>query len=160
MSGGNAKRVCAFFSSGPHYRKVLQGLRARYPDAEVHAVVPPRYPEEAAAALATTVHRTEHDHYGPGDPAALWQLLRWLRGQRFDVFVVMFQSPKLVALARLSGAPERYCHTLDGRYAALRMPLFKQCLSLLSRRAEGRRTYARIHRIVRTRPVEGEDGNP
>ena len=148
-------RVCAFFSSGPHYRKVLTQLRTTYPDAEICAFIPPRYPLEAASALADRVAVSAQDHYALRDWSALVRLVRRFRAERFDVFVVMFDSPRLAILAHLTGAKERWCYTMDGRRKPLRLSLLRQLLVLALRRLRGEWRYAQIRHLA-NQPV-GED---
>ena len=154
-----AKRIGVFYSRGPHFERVVRTLREQYPDAHITAIVPPVYrvsvPEEDVAA----VMETESPHYGPGNVRAGYRLVRRLRGERFDVFAVMFASSALGVLAASSGAPVCLHGTMDGRLVPLSASLPVVLWQILRRVATGRTVYAAAWLAVRCLPVreKGQD---
>lgn len=148
------RRICALYSHGPHYARVLRHLRQAYPEAVVTALVPPGFPNEPLEGLA-------HKRLDMPDAAvdrrglrALRALLPVVRRGRYGLFVVMFDSFRLRLLAALSGARERRCFTADGRFIRLRLSLVRLLADALWRNLRGRVTYWRIRYIVHHRPVE------
>ncbi len=148
-------RLCAFFSRGPHFLRMLRALRAGHPDAEIVAVVPPGFPEDVIGELADITLFTAVPAVGPGRFRALPGLLRQLRAERFTRMVVMFDSPRLRVVARLSGIPERWCFGPDGNYAPMGSAgLLGAMVSGVARRARGWLTWLRIWWVVRTTRIK------
>lgn len=146
--------ICAFYSRGPHFLRLLKHLRTQHPQARITAVVPPAFPAEAALGVATQVIKTQQAQWTLAHQRDLRKLVGVLRGGKYDLFVVMFDSPKLRVLAALSGARARHCYTIDGRYFPLRLALFRQLGSNLARSIRGRLLYAYLHFVVYCRPVQ------
>lgn len=142
-------RVCAYYSRGPHFARNLKTLRQRHPDARIVAVVPPDYPADALAGFADAVEPVGLPADGRRDLRAMLRLARHLRAGRHDLFVVMFDSPKLRLLATLSGARRRECLTIDGRCFPVRFAPLAQFFDAAIRRAWGHLVYARIWFVVR-----------
>lgn len=147
-------RLCAFYSRGPHFQRMLTNLRLQYPEAEIHAVVPPSFPVELLKDLANEVLQTEQTQWSLRSPGALARLVGLLRRGNYDLFVVMFDSPKLRVLAALSGARTRQHFTIDGRMLPLRLALLRQFFGSLQRNVRGRLLYAYLHYVVYTKPVQ------
>lgn len=143
------RRICAYYSRGPHFSRNLKVLRGMYPDAAITALVPPGYPRKPLLGLAESIENTRQAQYAGRDLKAFLALIRQIRKARYDVFVVMFDSPKLRLLGTLSGARERYCLTIDGRYLALRLALLSQAIGAMVRNVHGRLTYLRLWFVVR-----------
>ena len=97
--------ICAFLSKGQNFVDVLRGIRSAYPGASIDAVIPRAYPlSDEERALADRIVETGQAHYGLRDAGPLLRLIRELRASHYDLFVIMFDSPKLRILARLSNA--------------------------------------------------------
>lgn len=148
------KRICAFYSHGPHYRRMLRFLREQHPAAHITALVPPAYPREFLEGQVDDIVVTAQSQYSSRDTAAIRQLLRLIRGGGYDLFVVMFDSPRLRILSALTGIGQRYCYQADGRYTPARLSLLQAAGDALWRNLRGRLTYARIWLIVHFRHVE------
>lgn len=116
------ERICAFYSKGPHYVRMLRRLRAEYPDEIIVAAIPTDFPYSAIEGLAGETIRLPE----PTSGSALrrgWHIARELRQNRCSHLVVMFDSPRLNLLARLSGAARRWCFSVDGRLRPLSQSL-------------------------------------
>lgn len=148
------QNICAFYSRGPHFLRMLKQLRAAYPEARITAVVPPTFPAEAALGLANQVIKTQHAQWSLRQHKALRKLVAVLREGRYDLFAVMFDSPKLRLLAVLSGARARVCYTVDGRQLPLKLAVLGQLADALARNIRGRLLYAYLHYVVYARPVQ------
>lgn len=148
------ERICAFYSRGPHFLRLLKFLRLQHPGAHITAVVPPAFPAEAALGIANQVIKMQHAQWSLRQHKSLRKLVRVLREGKHDLFVVMFDSPKLRVLAALSGARARYCYTIDGRFVRLPRAVGGQLLGTLARNIKGRLLYAYLHYVVYCRPVQ------
>lgn len=143
------KRIGVFYSRGPHFVRVLGRIRGEYPDAEIDAYVPEGFPETPVLEQGARCVPCA----GGNTPGVLPRLIRSFRAARYDLFVVMFDSPKLQLLAAASGARQRLCHTVDGRVIPVRLALTQMLGGGLWRRLCGVIAYARIWYTVRCKPV-------
>lgn len=148
------ERICAFYSHGPHYRRMLRFLRERYPAARITALVPPTYPREFLEGQVDDIVVTAQTQYSSRNATAIRQLIQQIRGGGYGFFVVMFDSPRLRILSALTGVAERYCYQADGRYTPVRLSLTRAIANTVWRNLRGRLTYARIWLIVHFRHVE------
>ena len=139
------KRIGLFYSLGPHFGRALRQVRAAHPHARITALVPPGFPK-AMLEHADDCLTVPPPPHGLRNAAAL---ARVLREQRFDRLVVLFDSPRLRVLARLSGARERWCCGPDGRHAALEGGVLGALLRGLGRKVRGHLTWARIWLEIR-----------
>ena len=146
-------RIGAFYSRGTHYPRLLAYLRTEYPDCEITAVVPPNYPGHILEDACDRIVRTPREDYSLSDPRAIARVIAQLRGERFDDFVIMFNSAKLRVLAKASGAESSYCYTADRRFFPVELHPLREGTGMLVRNIRGRMTYWRIAWIVKHRPV-------
>lgn len=149
-------RICAFYSPGHDFARVLERLHRAHPEAHVTAVVPAGY--TVAGPLrdwADAVVETELERYTLGHPRALARLVSTIRRGRYDLFAVMFASPKLRVLAALSGAERNVWCTPDGSHVPLGASVAGALAGELARVLRGRLTYMGLWcaiRMRRTRP--------
>ena len=148
------ERICAYYSHGPHFTRMLKALRAAHPDAEITAMVPPGYPHAPLAGLADAVVEVAK----PATVSGALGVLRRIRAGRYDCLAMMFDSPKLRLLAALSGVPRRVCHSVDRRQFPLKRAIIAPLMGALWRNLRGRILYRRIRYIVDHYPVE-RDGS-
>lgn len=158
QSGADSEteRICAFYSHGPHFRRLLRYLRHKHPEAHVTALIPPDYPERHIEQEADAVERTSHTREGMGTPRAFLGLMGQIRRGNYDRFVVMFNSPRLRVLAAMTGVPERRYYDVNGRYQKIRIGLVTTLASALWRNLRGRVTHAYIRWVIKHRPVEDQ----
>lgn len=146
---------------------MLRQLRAKHPEARITALVPSGYPREHIADLADDVVSTMR---GDRMASAFWSVVKQIRAGNYDLFVTMFDSPRLRVLSLWSGASQRYCFTPDGRYLPMGgatlhgaqrgqenaggRSLFGILLATLWANVRGRLLYAYIRHVVYHRPVE------
>ena len=152
-------RICAFYSHGPHFLRLLRFLRGQYPSAHLTALVPPNYPQSYILGHADAVEVTERTQYGWRDLGAMRRLVANVRKGNYDVFAVMFDSPRLRLLSALTRTPERRCYTVDGRYVPLRLSFGRAALGALGRQICGHFTYARVWLVVHFMHVERRGHN-
>ncbi len=145
--------ICAYYSRGPHFRRVLQELRTAYPDARLIALLPPGYPSAVIRDLVDAYEFTQHKQYRGRQIGALYRLRRQIRQHRPDLFVVMFDSPRLRLLGALTGIRERYCISSRGHWRLLRVSPHHQAFSSLLSRIAGTLRYHWVRFQVLHRPV-------
>jgi len=139
MSG--AKHIAVLYSRGPHFTRALQALRKTHPGATLTAIVPAEYGnKEALDGVADAVVATS---------GGAMEVLRTIRNGRYDVFVVLFDSPKLRLLASLSGARECMCCETDGYLTPLVESPPGVVVSIGLARLRGHITYVRLWILVR-----------
>lgn len=148
------QRIGLLYSYGPHFKKVALSLRARYPSSHITALLPPGYPEAAIRDIVDGLRFCAPTPGARRSPAQAWRLLKVLRLERYDMLVVIYDSPKLQAVAALSGAHQCYCFGLDNRSYPLRLNLCGAIFSGIVRAVRGRIRYAYIWLQVYCRPVK------
>ncbi len=159
-SSAEQLRIGLLYSFAPHFKQAAAALREQYPEAHITALVPPDFPE---AAVCGVVDRQETCAPAPGGKRGLGEALRLarvIRTARFDVFVVLFDSPRLQALAAISGATRRFWYGLDAALHPLQIRIATACAKLLCQRIRGTLTYWRIWlhiRCTRIQPVAQHD---
>ena len=116
----NPKRICALYSKGPHYLRMIHCLRENYPDATIVAAVPLDFPFDVINDLVdeTLPMPTPGENKGV---AGAWRSMRRIRSSTCTHLVVMFDSPRLHVLGRISGVSNRRCFTVDGRFYPLNL---------------------------------------
>ena len=146
-------RICVFLSKGRNFVDVLRGVRSVYPGGSIDAVIPLAYPlSDEERALADRVVETGQAHYGLRDAGPLLRLVRELQAPHYDLFVIMFDSPKLRILARLSNARACALHRLSNL-----VPIHPSIPGVLAdvifRNVWGRAAYSALWIVVRLFPV-------
>lgn len=150
-----ADRIGVFFNKGRNLADVLRVVRGEYPGANVCAIVPRSYSvTEQESALVQETACVERARYGLRDMGALGRLIGQLRKRRYDVLVIMFDTPKVRLLGAVSGARTvRYCR-LDGRLVPVRKSILGILGSVTARRTIGGVVYVGVWlavRLLRTR---------
>ncbi len=112
--------ITVFYSSGVHFLRTARALRQRHEAAAITAFVPKDFPEELLSSLNIRCLPLLPNPSQKRSLKHVATILRAIRGMRPDVFIVLFDSPKLRTLAALSGAGERLCYHPDGRITPMR----------------------------------------
>ncbi|MCF6286753.1 MAG: hypothetical protein L3K26_16395 [Candidatus Hydrogenedentes bacterium] len=129
-------RICAFYSSGPHYVRMLRCLRENCPDATLVAAIPASFPFDAIDDLVDETVRLP-DRKASRDLRGGYFALRSIRQAQCTQIVVMFDSPRLNLLSALSGTRDRHCFTVDGRFYRLNKKTAVLVASTTLRRLRG-----------------------
>lgn len=138
----NTPRICAFYSTGPHYVRMLRVLRENYPEAVIVAAVPATFPFEVIADLVDETMRLPEGGQR-GNLSAAMNVLQQLRRARCSHVVIMFDSPRLNVLTGLSGIPHRRCYTVDGRFYRLTRRVPRLLAQVAQQRLKGAWDYFR-----------------
>ena len=146
--------IGVFYSHGPHFMRVLRTLREQHPDARITAFVPEKFPTEIIRAAADTIISVPPPPYGLRRPDIILALIRILRAQHPDRFVVMFDSLRLRWVARASGAREGWFIGPDGAYQPLRTTGITDLTEAAARRSRGTLLFLRIWWNVHTTRVK------
>lgn len=133
-----------FYSYGPHFIRTVRSLRADSPEARITAFVPAEFPAGLLGGLDVVLAPILGNPAERRSPGVLLSIVRAIRRQRLDVFVVLFDSPRLRLLAALSGARERQCCLVDGRTLPVRVTIAGNVFRTLGGRLRGQFRYARI----------------
>lgn len=138
------QRIGLLYSYGPHFMKTLRALRDSHPDAQITVFVPANFPEALLDGMALHIRPILPDSgQRPGIRQGL-RLIRAIRGEALDSFVVLFASPRLQLVASLSKAVQSYCYHVDGRVEILRLRLLRALLRPIKNRIIGNLRYFRI----------------
>jgi hypothetical protein len=151
-------RVAVFHSPGHDFAGALRRVKEAWPTARLIAWVPASYAApEAVEALADEIRRADRDRFGARN---VYPLLRQIRSERYDCFVVLFDSTRLRLFAALSGARERaWCPPL-GSLGPLPNAPITVALREAALLVKGRAACAWIRlvvRILRVRPAKSAD---
>ncbi len=160
------KHTCLYYSRGPHFTRTVRRVRHDFPRDRITVIVPPGFEKRG---LAQVERGTSEDGPVPlfpvpplqflpiekaNGPAVAWRQLRVIRKARYDRIAIMFDSPKLRLLAALSGAPERWCYSVEGRRFPLKRAIVATLFGTLWRHLRGRLRYGRIRCVVKHCPVK------
>lgn len=148
-------RVALYYGFGPNFIDRVKSLKRLRPHARLTVVYPAGYAvTDAERALVEEVLHTPKPAYSPRDVRGCLELVRWLRGLRFDEFVVAYDTLQLRLLAALTGVRRCTCLAPDNqivpltRWAPLVIP------GKVWRCARGTAAFALMGASVLLRPVE------
>ena len=146
MNGSGEKpKLGIFFSPGQEFQKLLASVRERRPSAEIIVIVPKSYVLSGEEMkFVDRVLNTSHDNFPPRRPIRIWGLVRALRAEGFDEFVVLFDTFKLRSLASLSGAARCCCWAAWGKVDPLESSFAKSALTTLFQFARAWLRYAKV----------------
>jgi hypothetical protein len=132
-------RICAFYSPGPHYVRMLRALRENYPDATLVAAIPVTFPFAIEGFVDETLRLPDPDETRGVKGA--YAVLQQIRETKSTWLVVMFDSPRLNLLAAMSAAESRRCYTVDGRFYRLERGVAAIVTTAFARRIRGHWAY-------------------
>lgn len=136
------RKVLVFCNDGHHIPEVLASLRKRYPSSTLVAFVLPKIGlEESVGPLVDVIKVLRKPQYSLRDIMDCWELIRLIRQEQADVFVVLFNTFQLNCLASISGASYKECWDTENRIYALPSTLFGVLLSFAGRRLVGLYRY-------------------
>ena len=132
------------YSYAPHFRKAVHHLRTTSPNARLIAFVPPSFPSDVLSAYVDEQVSCVPEPQSPKTLPQSWRLIREIRKQRLDIFVVLFKSSRLQGVSALSGATESCCYDLSGALTPVRLRLFHAFFGGIFRRVRGQLLYWRL----------------
>lgn len=156
------QRICVFYSQCEHFNRLVRAVRDQNPAAHICTMVPSGFDASRDAELAAAVDEvveTERASYSPLHPIALVRLARRIRNDRFDRFVILYETLKLRGLAAFSAAPVCECWTAYGRIKPVSSSPMSTLSGHIARTFSGRIRFLRIwwcvhFNRVRTKPPE------
>lgn len=155
-----AERIGVFFNKGRNLTDVLRAVRKEHPAAHICAIVPKSYSAtEQELALVQETAYVERARYGLGDMGGFVRLIGQIRKQRYDVFVIMFDTPKVRLLGAVSGARAVWYCRLDGRLVPISKSILGILGSVIARRTVGGVVYGGAWlavRLLKTRTTTDE----
>lgn len=138
------KTICLCYSYSFHFLRSLTHLKECYPENMLMVLVPHEFPETAIMIPGVRICPVLLQ---PGERwtlRSLLQLILWIRGQSPDVFVTLFDSPRLRMLSLVSGASERYWISPQGVLKKMPRNLLHGVLKSILSSFKGRLLYAYI----------------
>ncbi len=138
------QNIGLFYSYGPHFLRTARALRKDYGKAHITAFVPRGFPAELLSSMdiqCVPILPKPSEKRSIRDVATI---VKTIRSARPEIFVVLFDSPKLRALAALSTAKTKYCYHVDNRISTVRWGLSGNLLQTFGRGIRGRIRFARI----------------
>lgn len=142
-------RIGLFYSYGPHFIKTVRSLRETHPQADITAFVPEHFPVELLSGLNISSQPLLPDTGRGRAIKKVVTIIRAIRKEHLDIFVVLFNSPRLQLLSTISGAKERRCRLVDGRELPVRLTLLSGIYHTAVNTVVGHWRYARIWIHVR-----------
>lgn len=152
----NPNRIAVMYSYGPHFIPAIRLLRQQYPDSRLTALIPPAFPQEPIASLVDEILVSVPEPGAHRSLPDMYRLLHSIRGGRYDMLVLLFDSLKLRMIASASNAATVYCFTVDGRLAPLTTPLYRSLLDTSWRVLYGHILYYKIWWHIRLHPIRSE----
>lgn len=133
-----------FYSYGPHFIKTARSLRETHPQADITAFVPEHFPVELLSGLNISSQPLLPDTGRGRAIKKVIAIIRAIRRERLDIFVVLFNSPRLQLLSTISGAKVRRCQLVDGREIPVRLSLVSGIFHTAIHTVFGHWRYVRI----------------
>ena len=151
------RRIAVYWSPGRSLESALEAMAAAEPDARLCAVVPPGYPlNDSERTLAWDVIQAGEAYYTLRKP---WPLLRWilrLRRERFDLLIVLFDSPRLMAMAGAARPRKAACLLPNRVLLPVPASLPAAMALLMAMRLKGGCVHAFLWLLVRLSKTRGE----
>lgn len=149
------ERIAVFHGKGRDFLKALKAVRDWRDGADICGVFPANYrPTAKEIELMDAQISVQEEAYSPRNWRACLGLIREIRGERYDWFVILFNSTQLRILAHLVGARNSLWCRVDGRMEPLRGGLPWALLEPAIRMAWGRIAYSLIWLITHSLKVK------
>ncbi|HOM47469.1 MAG TPA: hypothetical protein PLY90_05050 [Candidatus Hydrogenedentes bacterium] len=138
------KRFAVLYSLAPHFRRSLLALREEEPDSHITLLLPPGFPQEVVEGCCDEILALAPASSQRRSLKHAWRLIRYLRRERFDCFIVFFNSPALWLLTQCSGARECAYFSQRGARCPMSMSFLRSVCALAGKRIRGRYMYYKI----------------
>lgn len=140
-------KIGLFYSYGPHFLKALYFLTEKYPNEEIILFLPQNFPTYYFENLSITPIFLPWD--GKHLPLlkgtkAFFNIIKMIRSQQLDQFVVLFESPRQITLSKLSGAKNTFIFSIHKEYKPISQGILKSLTKLFINRLKGLFLYSYI----------------
>lgn len=151
-------KIGVFCNGGTHFTEVLCAARRKYPAAALCAFLRRDFEvTPTISSMVDTIRRIERDDYSIADAGAVGRLIRGIRNERFDLFIVLFDSVQLNVLGGISGARNVECWDSANVIHPLPHSIAGVLLRLLGSRVYGFVRCWVIEAVIRTTQRKGLD---
>jgi hypothetical protein len=146
----NGKRIGVFHSPGRNFGEVLRAVRQAFPEGDIAAIVPRGFSIPTVdKSLCNAVIEMSQTTFSLRRPGSLFALVRQLRAERYDSFVIMFDSPRLRMFAGTLGARATLYYTFDRRLRPVKGGTAGAAAMAAVNRIRGQAVYMCIWLLVR-----------
>ncbi len=140
-------KIGLFYSYGPHFLKAIHFLTEKYPDDNILLFLPQNFPTYYFENLSITpifLHWDGHHLSLLKGTLTFFNIIKIIRSQQLDQFVVLFESPRQITLCKLSGAKEKYIYSIHKEYKPITQGILKVITKLFMNRLKGFFLYSYI----------------
>lgn len=146
------RRIAVYGSQGRSLAGALEAVQRYAPGARICAIVSAECPADAAVrARAHEIIESGAARYSLRAPGPLWRWAARLRHERFDEWIMLFDSPRLLLLAGAAHPGRAGYLRPNGTMARMPRSLALAAIMLLVRYLRGRCAYAIIWTALRVR---------
>jgi len=133
-------KIGLFYSYGPHFLKGVNFLIEKYPNDEIIVFIPEQFPayyfEKLPVKLIFLPWNGQHLKMSQLIFVFL-KIIKIIRAQRLDTFVILFESFRLITLSKFSGAQHTYIYTIHQKYEPVSQGIFENLFTTLLKRIKG-----------------------
>ncbi len=140
-------KIGLFYSYGPHFLKAIHFLCEKYPKDQIILFIPQEFPsyyfEKLPVSPVFLPWDGQHLSTLKGIGTFI-NILRIIRSQKLDQFVILFESPRQITLSTLSGARHTFVYSIHKEYKNLSQGIFKSLSKTFVNRLKGILMYSYI----------------
>lgn len=140
-------KIGLFYSYGPHFLKAVHFLVEKYPNDNIIVFIPKNFPsyyfEKLPVSLVSLPWNGQHIPLLKGIKTFL-NIIKIIRSQHLDQFIVLFESFRQIMLCKLSGAKHFFVYSIHKEYKPISRGFFQSLLQLVIGRLKGLCLYCYI----------------
>ncbi len=140
-------KIGLFYSYGPHFLKAVNFLIEKYPDDEIIVFIPEQFPTYYFEKLPIKpiVLPWNGQHFKIYQLTFVFsKIIKLIRAQQLDIFVILFESFRLITLSKFSGAQQTYIYSIHKKYEPISQGIFENLFKTFSKRVKGFYLYLYI----------------
>lgn len=155
-------KIGVFYSYGPHLLDAIKYIYNYYPDEEIIVFLPENYPVEKHLVNIEKVNI----QFLPWDGSHLTmnnvlftlpKIIRMLRKNKLDILVILFESPRLIFLSKMTKAKKVYVFNVFSEYKALEKRLLSTLFESIKRIMKGYCSYLHIYFYTKLFPIKKDN---
>lgn len=133
-------KIGLFYSYGPHFLKAIRFLTEKYPKEDIVLFLPQNFPTYYFENLSITPiflpWDGKHLPFLKGTKIFL-NIVKIIRSQKLDQFVILFESLRQIILSKLSGAKDSFVYSIHKEYKPISQGILKSLTQLFINRLKG-----------------------
>ncbi len=155
-------KIGIFYSYGPHLKDAIKYIYNSYPNEEIIVFLPENYPVEKHLVNIGKVNI----QFLPWDGSHLTmnnvlftlpKIIRMLRKNELHILVILFESPRLIFLSKMTKAKEVYVFNVFSEYKPLQKKLLSTLFESTRRIMKGYCLYLYIYFYTKLFPIKEDD---